>query len=54
MKILFVCSGNTCRSPMVEGLARKMLGRFLLFKAELLKIPFQSRIRNMFAFSQFP
>jgi len=26
MKILFVCSGNTCRSPMGEGLARKMLG----------------------------
>jgi len=25
MKILFVCSGNTCRSPMAEGLARKML-----------------------------
>ncbi|MGA3405204.1 MAG: low molecular weight protein arginine phosphatase [Candidatus Bathyarchaeia archaeon] len=25
MKILFVCSGNMCRSPMAEGLARKML-----------------------------
>jgi protein-tyrosine phosphatase len=24
MKILFVCFGNTCRSPMAEGLARKM------------------------------
>ncbi|CAN5123889.1 low molecular weight protein arginine phosphatase [soil metagenome] len=24
MKILFVCSGNTCRSPLAEGLARKM------------------------------
>ena len=24
--ILFVCFGNTCRSPMAEGLARKMLG----------------------------
>lgn len=24
MKILFVCSGNTCRSPMAEGLFRKI------------------------------
>lgn len=24
-KILFVCYGNTCRSPMAEGLARKIL-----------------------------
>ena len=26
MRILFVCSGNTCRSPMAEGIARKILG----------------------------
>lgn len=26
MRILFVCYGNICRSPMAEGLARKMLG----------------------------
>ncbi|HUU52818.1 MAG TPA: hypothetical protein VMW92_07300 [Candidatus Heimdallarchaeota archaeon] len=25
-KVLFVCYGNTCRSPMAEGLARKILG----------------------------
>ena len=25
--ILFVCTGNTCRSPMAEGLARRMLAR---------------------------
>ena len=25
-RILFVCSGNTCRSPMAAGLARKILG----------------------------
>lgn len=27
MKILFVCTGNTCRSPMAEGLFRAMLRR---------------------------
>jgi len=25
VKILFVCSGNTCRSPMAQALARRML-----------------------------
>jgi protein-tyrosine-phosphatase len=24
-RILFVCSGNTCRSPLAEGIARKLL-----------------------------
>lgn len=27
VNILFVCSGNTCRSPLAEALARKIAGR---------------------------
>lgn len=28
MHLLFVCSGNTCRSPMAEGLARRIFAKF--------------------------
>ena len=30
LRILFVCTGNTCRSPMAEGLCRSFLGRLRL------------------------
>ncbi len=30
---LFVCYGNTCRSPMAEGLARKLLGEEVLVES---------------------
>jgi protein-tyrosine-phosphatase len=31
-KILFVCSGNTCRSPIAEGIAKKVLSEGKAFK----------------------
>lgn len=34
--ILFVCSGNTCRSPMAEALCKRMLAEKLGFKANKL------------------
>jgi protein-tyrosine phosphatase len=34
-KILFVCSGNTCRSPLAEGIAKKILSDRLSEKIEV-------------------
>ncbi len=32
-QILFICYGNTCRSPMAEGLAKKTLGRSIVVES---------------------
>lgn len=34
-KILFVCSGNTCRSPLAEAIARNVLAARLGFEVEI-------------------
>jgi protein-tyrosine-phosphatase len=34
-EILFVCSGNTCRSPLAEGLAKKLIANGLPFEARI-------------------
>ena len=41
MKILFICTGNTCRSPMAEGLANK-------FASEL-KLPIEATSAGIMA-----
>jgi protein-tyrosine phosphatase len=33
MRVLFVCFGNLCRSPMATGLARKILGDLAVFES---------------------
>jgi protein-tyrosine-phosphatase len=34
-KLLFVCSGNTCRSPLAEGIAKKIFPEELLKEVEI-------------------
>lgn len=35
MRILFVCTGNTCRSPLAEGVARHLMARRTLRDVEV-------------------
>lgn len=46
MKFLFVCTGNTCRSPMAEGLARKLFKNHEFSSAGLFVNPFNSVSAN--------
>jgi ribosomal-protein-alanine acetyltransferase len=39
-KILFICTGNTCRSPMAEALAKNLTGRDDLYISRGLSVPF--------------
>ena len=43
---LFVCTGNTCRSPMAEGLAKKMFPKYDFSSAGLFVNPTDSVSKN--------
>ncbi|MGD9347732.1 MAG: hypothetical protein PVH84_17830 [Candidatus Aminicenantes bacterium] len=48
-EILFVCYGNTCRSPMAEGLAKKMLGVRAIVESAGLMPMFESAAQDAVA-----
>jgi protein-tyrosine phosphatase len=50
LRIGFVCTGNTCRSPMAEGLARKLIAdRLRVPPAKISKFGFHVRSMGVFA-----
>ncbi|MCL2398953.1 MAG: low molecular weight protein arginine phosphatase [Defluviitaleaceae bacterium] len=50
MKILFVCTGNTCRSPMAQALASQLLGeKYHVVSAGLMAMPNASASANAIA-----
>lgn len=54
-QVLFVCSGNTCRSPMAERLFRKMLsGRLRCSEEDLIRRGFSVRSAGLAAFEGAP
>jgi protein-tyrosine phosphatase len=55
LRIAFVCTGNTCRSPMAEGLARKLLAERLSVRGdELAQFGFELRSLGVQAASGEP
>jgi protein-tyrosine phosphatase len=55
LRLAFVCTGNTCRSPMAEGLARKLLAeRLEVQPARLAEMGFEVASRGVFAPSGEP
>ena len=46
LRIALVCTGNTCRSPMAEGIARKLLAERLSVRADEIE-PFGFELRSM-------
>jgi protein-tyrosine phosphatase len=54
-RLLFVCTGNTCRSPMAEGLARRAIARELTCAdAELAALGFEVSSAGVYAFGGGP
>jgi len=45
-KILFVCYGNTCRSPMAEGIAKKYFKNYAEFESAGISINFNKAADN--------
>jgi len=55
LRIAFVCTGNTCRSPMAEGLAKKLIAeRLQVSPARIPKFGFEVRSMGVFARSGDP